>query len=255
MLKQFAETPIQLSFQKPTESFIAELSADDQCVEILPCPGFSIGNDYFQQQLPGAIPRVFCRAALLKRMHQLCEILAPHYGLYFFDVFRTKITQGYLFNECYNRLKREHLEFSEIELAAETRKYVSHPDEPTRFTAPPHNTGGAIDLALTNLQNGTMVNYGSPIDLSEKISDTDFFEQAFDPSVGLTKTEWLDVRINRRILFNAMTYLGFTNFPSEWWHYDLGDGMWAHATGHKTIYHSMESAVQHILQMQTADAN
>lgn len=252
MIKQFANTPIQHTYQKPSEKFIADLYADDQCVEILSHPGFSIGNDYFQQKLPGAIPRVFCRAALLKRMNKLCEILAPDYGIYFFDVFRTKITQGYLFNECYNRLKREHLEFSEAELAAETRKYVSHPDEPTRFTAPPHNTGGAIDLALINLQNGAMVNYGSAIDLSEKISDTDFFEQPFDDSMGLTETEWLEVRKNRRILFNAMTYLGFTNFPSEWWHYDLGDGMWAHATGHDTIYHSMESAVQTVLQTDIA---
>lgn len=248
MLSKLAETPIKGIFPQPSEKLIAELKMRDQCVEILPQPGFVIGNDYYQQQLPGAIARVFCRAALLDRMQQLSQLLKPEFGIYFFDVFRTKATQAYLFNDCQARLEQKHPEFTLAELAAETRKYVTHPDEPERFTAPPHNTGAAIDIALVDLATGKMLNYGSPIDLSENISDTDFFERAFDKNQGLTEKEWLEARKNRRVLFNAMTHLGFTNFPSEWWHYDLGDGMWAHTTGHATIYHSMELAVQAALE-------
>ena len=32
---------------------------------------------------------------------------------------------------------------------------------------------------------------------------------------------------NRKILFDAMTAAGFTNYPAEWWHYSYGDRMWA----------------------------
>ena len=38
------------------------------------------------------------------------------------------------------------------------------------------------------------------------------------------------VRDNRRLLYNVMTEAGFTNLPSEWWHYDYGDKFWAHFT-------------------------
>ena len=41
---------------------------------------------------------------------------------------------------------------------------------------------------------------------------------------------------NRRMLYNVMTAAGFTNLPSEWWHYDYGDNMWAQLTGGKAIY-------------------
>ncbi len=34
------------------------------------------------------------------------------------------------------------------------------------------------------------------------------------------------VRENRRLLYYAMIDAGFTNLPSEWWHYDYGDRFW-----------------------------
>lgn len=37
-----------------------------------------------------------------------------------------------------------------------------------------------------------------------------------------------DVKKNRRILYNVMIMAGFTNLPSEWWHYDYGDKFWAY---------------------------
>jgi D-alanyl-D-alanine dipeptidase len=33
-----------------------------------------------------------------------------------------------------------------------------------------------------------------------------------------------------------MLEAGFTNLPSEWWHYEYGDMNWAHARGQKAIY-------------------
>ena len=38
------------------------------------------------------------------------------------------------------------------------------------------------------------------------------------------------------MLYNVMTAAGFANLPSEWWHYDYGDNMWAQLTGGKAIY-------------------
>lgn len=247
-LQKFKDKPITFSYPKPGQTLLDKLKQQDACIEVFEESGFIIGNDYYKMGLPGAIPRVFCREALYLRMQKLRELLSPGYAIYFFDVFRTKKNQGYLFNEFQKRIKKSHPELIGEALEIETRKYVSHPDEPTRFTAPPHNTGGAIDLAFVDTKTNKVLSYGSPIDYSESISATDFFEQDFDEAVGLTKNEWIKARENRRVLFHSMISLGFTNYPSEWWHYDLGDGMWAQATGEKTIFHSMETEAQAFLQ-------
>lgn len=245
-LIELGERPIIFNYPKPTLPELIELKQNDACVEIKEEFGFILGNDYYKMELPGSVPTIFCRKAVLLRLQKLKKQIWPHYGIYCFDVFRTKETQAYLFHEFQTRIKKAHPKFTQLELEMETLKYVSHPHN-CKFTAPPHNTGGAIDLALVDLKSGRMLNHGSEIDLSEAISATDFFEQAFDPQFGLTETEWLEARKNRRILFHSMVKLGFTNYHTEWWHYDLGDGMWAEALGEEALFHSMEEVVQHRL--------
>ena len=44
------------------------------------------------------------------------------------------------------------------------------------------------------------------------------------------------IKENRRLLYSAMIDTGFTNLPSEWWHYDYGDENWAKAKGLKALY-------------------
>jgi D-alanyl-D-alanine dipeptidase len=39
---------------------------------------------------------------------------------------------------------------------------------------------------------------------------------------------------NRRLLFQAMTRAGFTNYPGEWWHFDYGNQRWANVSGSDT---------------------
>ena len=68
---------------------------------------------------------------------------------------------------------------------------------------------------------------GTDFDAITPASYTNFFEQEFNENFGISKERWLLIRKNRRILFNCMKYVGFTNFQVEWWHFDLGDCMWA----------------------------
>jgi hypothetical protein len=44
---------------------------------------------------------------------------------------------------------------------------------------------------------------------------------------------------NRRLLYHAMKKAGFTNYPSEWWHYDYGDTFWGALTGLPVKYPSV----------------
>jgi D-alanyl-D-alanine dipeptidase len=40
-------------------------------------------------------------------------------------------------------------------------------------------------------------------------------------------------RDNRRVLYNVMINAGFTNLPSEWWHFDFGNQLWAWYSGNQ----------------------
>ncbi|MEU5867987.1 M15 family metallopeptidase [Nonomuraea sp. NPDC047529] len=40
-----------------------------------------------------------------------------------------------------------------------------------------------------------------------------------------------EAREHRRILGAALTTVGLTNHPSEWWHCSYGDRYWAYLTG------------------------
>ena len=44
------------------------------------------------------------------------------------------------------------------------------------------------------------------------------------------------VKNNRRLLYSIMMDAGFTNLPSEWWHYDFGDRFWAYYNKRPALY-------------------
>ena len=44
------------------------------------------------------------------------------------------------------------------------------------------------------------------------------------------------IRDNRRILYWAMTKAGFTNLPTECWHFDYGNRNWAFYNQKPIIY-------------------
>lgn len=49
-------------------------------------------------------------------------------------------------------------------------------------------------------------------------------------------THFSNGETNRRLLYNAMISAGFTNLPSEWWHYDYDTKFWGYFTGKKPLF-------------------
>ncbi len=123
-----------------------------------------------------------------------------------------------------------------------TREFVIHPNETSRYAIPPHNSGGAIDLTLK--YEDSFLDMGTDFDAVTPASYTNFFEQEFNENFGISKERWLLIRKNRRILFNSMKYVGFTNFQVEWWHFDLGDCMWAKELEQNWYFPSMEKSLK-----------
>ena len=105
-------------------------------------------------------------------------------------------------------------------------KYIAIPSENPDLP-PAHTTGGAVDLTLID-ENGNELDMGTGFDDFSDKAATDYFEGCeFNGS---------EVRKNRQILKSAMEGAGFTNLPSEWWHYDYGNENWAKYSKNKAIY-------------------
>lgn len=233
----FKTTRILSKYKKPTSEFIANIHAGEAALRVSERPGLIIDNKYFKSGIRGSLPSIFLRSFLVQRLHTALETIGPEYGFVIFDGYRSKETQEGLFESYFEQIKRKNPDLSEEELHKETRKYVAHPNEPSRFEIPPHNSGGAVDIGLTHL--GRTLDMGTDFDdLTEKAS-TDFFERQFDAQFGIDESRWNKVRLNRRILFHALVSVGYTNWKYEWWHFDIGNCVWAQELGVPWIFDSM----------------
>ena len=88
---------------------------------------------------------------------------------------------------------------------------------------PPHSTGAAIDLTLEDAQ-GQEVNMGCPIDETSARAYPDHYARSVSPQER-------DYYAHRQLLHAAMSAAGFSRHPNEWWHFSLGDQLWAWACG------------------------
>ena len=107
-------------------------------------------------------------------------------------------------------------------LAAKVFEFWGVPSHDPR-TPPPHSTGAAVDLTLQDAI-GREIDMGSPIDETTERSYPDHYANATSPPM-------LAFHQNRAILNAVMASAGFCRHGNEWWHFSLGDQMWAWARG------------------------
>lgn len=179
---------------------------------------------YFNRGIPGSINDCLIREQVAHKLKNVLQILPMWLTLKIYDGYRTVTTQRELYNEYYNDIKKRYPEWSEKQLEDEVKKFVSIPS--TDETNPSvHNTGGSIDITLYNIENRHEVNMGTEFDDFSEKANTNYFEN------GDTTKEVIEIRNNRRLLYWVMLQAGFTNLPTEWWHYDYGDRFWSYYTG------------------------
>lgn len=204
---------------------------DNQLVSILDYFSGEIKVEpaYFMRALPGT--ENDCKICLLTAEKLRVALKNLPQGLTFkvFDGYRTVKVQQALYDDYYRTLKDNHPQWSEEILEEEAQKFVSKPsfDENVPFV---HNTGGAIDLTLYDKRNTRELNLGTFFDDFSSKANTCYFEDI----VGGVEIE--EIRNNRRLLYWSMVNAGFTNLPTEWWHYDYGDKFWSYYTGNPAIF-------------------
>ena len=181
---------------------------------------------YLKQGIPGATDLFFVRSTVAKMLLEVAEALPNGYKLKLYDAWRPITVQKSLFEAYYARLCHLYKDsnVSEEDLIKKTLDFVSFPSE-NPDCAPVHSTGGAVDLTIID-SNGHELNMGTNFDDFSEIAHTVYYEN----------TPFLEIRNNRRLLYYHMTNVGFTNFPTEWWHYDFGDRFWAAEKKADTLY-------------------
>lgn len=176
--------------------------------------------------------------AALLNAQQVLEQQQPDWQIFIFDAYRPVAVQEFMVNHAFEEalaqadLRRDQLTSAqEQQLWEQVMEIWALPSLDPK-TPPPHSTGGAVDVTLYDRNTRQPVDMGSPIDeLSARSQPSYFTHLAHDPT--LSAAERTAARIadeHRQLLHQVMTAAGFQRHLGEWWHFCLGDQMWAWLT-------------------------
>lgn len=199
---------------------------DSPLVRLEPDRHIEIRMQYPTKRMKHAEPECLVRKEIPDMLHKAAKYLPPGYRFCVWDAWRPFALQQELYDACAERIIRQFglQDAPEEEQKDAVLDFVSEP-LPDEFCPPVHTTGGAIDLTVLD-NRGYPLDMGTGFDNFTDMAFTAYFEQ----------TGPIQVRDNRRLLYHAMRLAGFTNLPSEWWHYDYGDRFWAYYQKQPAFY-------------------
>jgi zinc D-Ala-D-Ala dipeptidase len=187
-----------------------------------PHPYIKCGADY-----AGKSP-YFLRQGVLDRVIQAqdrLQQLQPGWRIQIFDAYRPVEVQQYMVDYTFRQTAADRqLDLAELSQAetdqifADVYQIWAIPSFDL-LTPPPHSTGAAIDITLVDQYNQP-INMGSPIDEMSDRSLPDYFANNSDASAQ-------QYQHHRQLLNQIMSEVGLIRHPSEWWHFSIGDQLWA----------------------------
>ena len=190
---------------------------------------FLCQSKYYEHGVAGALKDCYARASVVERLKIAEKSLPSNYRFRIYDAYRPIAVQQKLWDYYKSVLLGKNPTLTAEELERETSFFVSKPSYDSKQPSL-HNTGGAIDLTIIDDKNNEL-DMGTDFDDFSPSSWTNHFEPSYEKYEQNTL-----VRDNRRLLYNAMLNAGFTNLPSEWWHYDYGTKFWAYFNGCDALY-------------------
>lgn len=194
-------------------------------------PYIILSAQYHQQGISGSLETMWAREGVADALFEAAKLLPKGYKLMIWDAWRPTAVQQALFDEHLDSLRKEMPELSEEELREDAQKYVSLPSRDPKKPSP-HNTGGAIDLTIVGPDRKEL-DMGTKFDHFGPRAHTRYYEELPETALSLKD---LEARQNRRLLYFVMIQVGFTNYPEEWWHFDLWNQFWGRIKGKVAIY-------------------
>jgi len=193
-------------------------------IELHSCDSFDIRMMYPELGMDNAEKGCFVRKEVFERLLKASENLPQGYRFRIWDTWRPFDLQFELFEKYSEKIIKDFgLEDQDSDIQHSVIiSFVSRPVS-DRNVPPVHTTGGAVDLTIIDPE-GNELDMGSGFDEFSDRTYTTYYENNGADS----QSEM--IRENRRMLYYAMIDAGFTNLPSEWWHYDYGDRFWAFYT-------------------------
>lgn len=183
---------------------------------------------YYIDNVPGATKAIYLRKGVINRLLDATKLLPKGYKFLVYDGLRSYETQMSLYEDFYRKVHENLGRLNDVDI----EKYVSLPSRDLEAPSP-HLTGGSVDLTIVN-EKGKPLDMGTDFDFFGDASRIDFYETT------ILSNECNEIRNNRRLLYDIMIEAGFTNFSSEWWHYDYGNQFYAKAMKTIAIYGFVE---------------
>lgn len=172
-------------------------------------------------EIPNNTDYTKMRKTVYEKLKQ-AQALLPQ-GLHFclYEGYRSLQLQKTLFDARFAKVKAQHPGWSQQQLFNETTKLVSPiVNLDGSKNIPPHSTGGAIDVYLLNDQGGAVDMGIHPKDWMNDLNG----------SLSLTNSNVIskEAKKYRQIMSDALSHVGFVNYPTEYWHWSYGDRYWAY---------------------------
>jgi zinc D-Ala-D-Ala dipeptidase len=215
-MKPYRQVPIQ-ECNEPLVAIPLELFAIETPHPYIKC-GADYGgrSPYYLRQ--GVLDRVIKAQERLQQLH-------PSWKIQIFDAYRPVEVQQYMVDYTFRQTAASRsLDLAKLSTAEKEQiwqavyKIWAIPSFDLQ-TPPPHSTGAAIDLTLVN-EHGQPIDMGSPIDEMSDRSLPGYFAN----SQAATEQQY---HHHRQLLDRIMTDVGFRRHPNEWWHFSIGDQLWA----------------------------
>lgn len=195
-------------------------------VKISDSDKIDVKMQYFLLNMKNAETECYVRKEVYDMLLEAQKLLPKGIKIRVLDAWRPFALQEELYKKYSKKLIKEYNleEKSENEKKEVICSFVSEPLR-NKLLPPVHTTGGSVDVTLVDF-NGNELDMGCGFDSFSERANTNYFESQNDENI----------KNNRRLLYNAMISAGFTNLPSEWWHYDFGDRFWAYYKNSDAIY-------------------
>lgn len=148
--------------------------------------------------------------------------------------YRNKKTQEIMFQKYWDQNKQEFPGDSDYETYKKVIKLISPLKTwDGKINVPPHSTGGAVDIDLTDEKTDEVVDMGMDVKNCKNVKPTLCWPDCKEISEKAQK--------NRKIMTDVMEEVGFAPHSREYWHFSYGDRLWAVRRNKKfAIYDSVD---------------